>query len=179
MQDDAVADRYAGALFALARDQGAIAQVGEELERVLHMFGENPMLSRALNAPDVPQAVKKSIVKRILADRVSPLLLNFLFVLVDNQRIDAFPSVVRRFRVLVQEAAGELTADVEVAADLPPDVKKQIEDVVSKQTGRKAIVRWHKNPDILGGVIIKFKDKLIDYSLRKQLNQMKERLVRA
>lgn len=179
MSADIVAERYAGALFALAHEKGLLKDVGMELNRLLAIMREEPRLSHALVAPDVPSEVKKNIVRTLFAKRISPLLLNFLYLVVEWRRGEVLEGVVEHFHVLVHKVEGKVKVDATVAVDLSAELKKSVEKRVSQITGRTAVMDWHTDPEILGGIVISVNDTLIDYSLRTQLNEMKELLSRA
>jgi F-type H+-transporting ATPase subunit delta len=175
---EAVAERYSEALFSLARDKGQVAEIGKELDALLGLLASQPALAHALAAPNVPDEVKKNIVMAVFAKKLSPLMVNFLVLLVERRRGEAIEAVVREYHALVREAENKVKVDVEVAVDLPANAKQTIQDTISKATGKTAILEWHTNPAILGGVVVRIKDTLIDYSLRTQLLEMRDRLVK-
>lgn len=178
MLDESVAGRYAQALFGLAHDLGQADEVGRELEQVQRMFGREPSLSRAMRSPNVPEAVKKAIVHETFGRQLSPLMVKFLMVLVERQREGVLDAISTRYHEMLQEGRGEVSARVETAVELSPEVQRAVEASLSAHTGRKAVLDWHTNPDILGGIVVRIKDHLIDYSLRKQLHDLRDRLLR-
>jgi F-type H+-transporting ATPase subunit delta len=177
MRDDSVSIRYAEALFALAQEQNKVEATQRELEQMGAALKAQPALGRALSLPNVPDAVKHDIVNRVFGHHLSPLMVKFLNVVVSHRRTEVLEAIVDRYEGLSQAARGEVTAVVETAVDMPADVHAEVAAQVSRVTGRKAILNWHTNPDILGGIVVRINDKLIDYSLRRQLNDMKERLL--
>jgi len=179
MSVDAAADRYASALFELAQQLGNVAEVDGEIQRASVVALNERILVRALVAPDIPENVKHKIVQEVFGTRVSSMVLNFLRVLVDTQRFGSLPAIAREYHTLMQDAQGEVQVDVDTAIELQPDVRKQVEAEVKRHTGRAPVVRWHVVPDILGGVVVRIKDNIIDYSLKSQLHQLRERLLKA
>ncbi|MBM3463127.1 MAG: F0F1 ATP synthase subunit delta [Armatimonadetes bacterium] len=179
MRDESVATRYAEALFSLAQERNTVDAVQKELDQVGHALKSQPALSRALNLPNVPDPVKHDIVTRVFGHHLSPTMVNFLNVVVNHRRTEALEAVVDIYHGLAQAARGEVTAEVQTAVALPEDLHAEVEAQVSRITGRKAKLQWRTDPEILGGIVVRVKDKLIDYSLRRQLNDMKERLLRS
>jgi F-type H+-transporting ATPase subunit delta len=179
MQDESVGARYAGALFELARDQGSLEEVAQQLELLQAALRSAPSIAHALQSPSIPGPVKKDIVLRALQPSLSPLVLHFILLLVERQRFDAMSSIVEQYGVRLQESRGEITAEVEVALDLGAAVQAAVAERLTAHTGRRAVLQWRTNQDILGGVVVRIKDRIIDYSLRKQLHDLKDRLLQA
>lgn len=179
MQDESVGARYAGALFELAREQGCLEEVGQQLVLLQGVLTSSRAITLALQSPSIPTAVKKDIVLTSLERYVSPLLLKFVLLLVERQRFEAFGAIVAQYGVRLQESQGEITAEVEVATELGADVEAAVAARLTAHTGRRAVLEWKTNQDILGGVVVRIKDRIIDYSLRKQLHDLKERLLQA
>lgn len=175
---DVAAERYAGALFELSQQKDVVAKVDMELTRATLQMRDERTLSQALIAPNIPQEVKHNIVQRVFGGHASPLTLHFLHVLVDGQRFGSFEEIATRFHILMQDAQGEVAVDVETATELPADLHALVTSRLSGHTGQKPVIKWHVNPDILGGIVVRIKDNMIDYSLRSQLNQLRDRLMR-
>jgi len=177
MLDEGVAGRYAEALFEIGGRQGTIPQLDDELKRMSAAWTTNPALSGALAAPNIPDQVKKDIVRKVFGVGYSPVLVNFLFVMVDHRRAEVFPAAASAFHELRLAAEGQIRAQVETAVDVPAELRAEVESRVSRHTGRRAILEWTRNPALLGGVVVRIKDKLIDYSLQRQLEDIKQRML--
>ena len=179
MQDESVGARYAGALFDLARDRGCLDDVGRQIEVLHGVLTSRPQIAHALQSPAIPVAVKKDIVRTALQPHMGPLVLHFVLLLVERHRLEAFNAIVEQYQLRCQEARGEITAEVEVATDLPEDVQAAVAARLTERTGRRAMLTWRTNADLLGGEVVRIKDRIIDYSLRKQLNDLRDRLLQA
>lgn len=178
MLAEAAAERYADALFQLATEQGKRAEVEEELTVAGALFQAKPELAHALEAPDVPLGVKHNIVGRVFAAGFSTLLSNFLHLLVDRQRIGLLAPIAEVFHRLRDEAENRVDVEVTVAMELPPDLQLAVKARLTEATGRTVELKWRVDPEIVGGIVVRLKDSLIDYSLRTQLQELRERLVR-
>lgn len=179
MSADGVAERYASALYDLARQIGHVDRIDRELQRAAAIAQNERILVRALVAPDIPENVKHKIVDEVYGSTVSPLLHNFLRVLVDQRRFDVLSAIAQSFQGIVQDASGQVPVEVETAVDIPSDVRKQVEAEVARHTGKSPVVHWQVTPEILGGVVVRIKDNIIDYSLKSQLHQLRDRLLQA
>lgn len=176
---DAAAERYATAVFELAKEAQKVQEVDKELRAATAIASSEPALARALIAPDIPEQVKRNIVQKVFGTRVSTLTLQFIQVLVDAERFAALADVASRFHGLMQDSEGAVQVDVETAVELGQDVKKKVYEQVAKHTGRDPVVHWGVDPELLGGVVVRIKDNIIDYSLKSQLHELRERLLRA
>ncbi len=175
MVHEAVAQRYAAALFQLAMEQGQAQKVHDELRAIEKELRQHPTLARALHAPNVPDKVKKDICRKLFGSH-NPWLLNFLFLLVDKKREDYVPEILRQYRQLLDTASGVVKADVETAVDLSTVVKQQFTEMLSRREGKVVQITWHVNPDLIGGYVVRIGDRLYDASLRAQLSGLQRKL---
>jgi len=175
---DSAAERYATALFELAKEQGKVADIDAEMNKVALLSLGQRALSRALLAPDVASEVKASIVRKVFGASVSPLVVNFLQVLTAAGRFAALPDVARRFHGMMQDERGEVKVDVDTAVDLGAEVKTRVVEQVARHTGRVPSIQWHVDSELLGGIVVRIADNIIDYSVKSQLHELRERLLR-
>lgn len=175
---EAVADRYAEALFQLATEQGQRAETERELTVACSMLASQPALGRALQSPEVPVEVKRSIVGQVFATGFSTLVANFIHLLVDRQRIGMLEAIASTFHRLHDQAENRIDVEVCVAVEMPREVHQAVQSRLTEATGHVVSVQWRVDPEILGGVVVRIRDHLIDYSLKAQLQELRERLVR-
>lgn len=179
MHLDAVAARYARALFDLAKRNNQLdVQLGE-LVKVDLLFRGNAQLSRALQSPTVPTAVKKLILKRVLEGSVGSTTLNFFYVLVDKGREIYLGAITEAFKELLREERGQIRIVIQSAADLGATTRQQVETRLREYTGKQVELHYEVHPELLGGLVIRLGDRIIDGSVRQQLAQIHERLARA
>jgi F-type H+-transporting ATPase subunit delta len=176
-----VARRYARALFSIAQGQGddAMDAYGKDLANIAQTLAENPELVKVFANPLFNVEEKKAIVDKILA-KLDPTntTKNFCFLLADKDRLSALPEIEAYYGVLLDEAKGivrgELVTAIELGDAKQEEVKKQLAD----QLGKELILDFSADGDILGGVVLKVGDKILDASLKAQLNAMKEQIKR-
>ncbi|HXE72691.1 MAG TPA: ATP synthase F1 subunit delta [Candidatus Nitrosotenuis sp.] len=176
MLDETVAARYAEALYELARQDPGPAFALRELEDVARTLAGHAALNRALRAPTVPAQVKKAILKRLLEPRVRALILHFLYLLVDKRREAYLEAIVEAFRRKLRDEQGLVRCRVEVAAPLTTGTRDRLLERLSALTGKKVELEVVVRPEILGGAVLTVGDRLIDGSLRRQLEDLRERL---
>lgn len=181
MTANIVARRYARALFSLGKSQGdaELEAYGKDLAGLVGVLMESPELLKLFRNPIFTLEEKKAIVGKIL-DQINPtaIVKNFCFLLADKDRLSALPEIEAYFGVLLDEAKGivrgELVTAVELEDAKQTEVKKQLAD----QLGKELILDFSADAEILGGVVLKVGDKILDASLKAQLNAMKEQIKR-
>lgn len=176
---ESAAERYATAIFELAKEEDMVSEVDVELRKAAVLAQGERALNRALLAPDIDDAVKASIVKKVFGGAVSPLTTRFLQVLTAAGRFSALGDVAKRFHGMLQDEKGQVQVDVDTAIDLGADEKSRVLDQVARHTGRVPVIHWNVDPELLGGIVVRIADNIIDYSIKSQLHELRERLLRA
>lgn len=167
---------YARALFAASPADVAV-QIADELEQFAQLRDTAQHEWTALLSPGVSTAVRKSVLERLLAD-AHPLVRNVLKVLVDNGRLEAAPDVAAAFRALVDERERQLDVHVTSAVELSGELRAKLEQRLSDSTGQQVRLHASVDPDIIGGLVVRHGDTLVDTSLRGRLDQLRLELAR-
>lgn len=176
---NAVAVRYAQALFEIAKLGKMLDEQLGELIKVQLVFEEHAPLARAIQSPTVPSQVKKSILQRVLTKRVTDTTLHFLYVLVDKNREMYVPAIVEAYKELLRQERGQVEVVVQTASALDDKLIAQVEKQMLEYTGKKVELRQEVVPDLLGGLVLRIGDRIIDGSVRRQIIQIHERLSKA
>jgi F-type H+-transporting ATPase subunit delta len=171
-----VARRYAQAAFEVARERGHVDRWLAELERLVGLL-DGTEAGAFLAAPQVPFEAKQEFVEQILDDFL-PEVRNFVLLLTRRRRIRLLPRIYEEFGRLANEYRGIVVAEVTSAVPLDDADKAVIIRQLSELTGRRVILRTQVDPAILGGLIVRMGDKLIDGSLRTRLERLRETLTR-
>lgn len=176
MRAPAIADRYARALLEIGVDRKNYEQLGRELDRVVALF-EHDELRQLFENPKFDTEARKSVLGELLRRvMVSPICKNFLFLLVDRNRIGHLPEIVTAYHDLSDAHAGRVRARVTVASRLGESDIARLRTVLQQATGKQVIVDQEEDPDILGGVITRIEGRIYDGSVRTQLSTMRARL---
>lgn len=170
-----VARTYAKALYEAAGDD--VSRVADELEQFAAVRTEAPDEWEALVAPGVPAQARKATIDRFLAD-ASPLVRNVLKLLVDNGRLDSTEYLARELRAMVNERENLLDVHVTSAVELSSELKSKLEQRLSANTGKTVRLHASVDPDIIGGLVVRHGDTLVDTSLRGRLDQLRLALSR-
>ena len=167
-----LASKYATAIFEIAKDEKNLDGYDKDLGKVRAEVFAIPEAVKFFQNPLVPQQAKKDLLRRAFDKEISETVMNFLMLLVDKKRIGVFSEIYDIFTSLKNKEQGILIADVTTAFPL---TKKQQDALVKKLTTlteRKIKVRPHKDESILGGLILKIGDKLIDGSAAGRLRAL-------
>ncbi len=176
---NAIGVRYAQALFDMAKAKNQVDAQLAELVKVQVIFRNHQSLVRALQSPTVPSPVKKSILQKVLTGRSDATTLHFFYVLVDKGREVYVDSVIDSYKELVRQSRDEVKVVVQSADKLDDSLIKQVEASMKSYTGKKVELEFEVIPELLGGLVFRIGDRIIDGSIRNQLNQIHERLAKA
>ena len=179
MKNTTVARSYAEALYEVAAKKGVQPQIEQSIGVLEATFNEVPLLRDFLASPTITAAQKKETLRTAVTNQVDPILLNFLMVLVDKRRQRLLADVAEQYRTLLDERQGRLHVQVTVARDQDERARTELTQQLSKALGRDVVPHVSVNPEILGGVIVRYGDRVLDGSLRRRLISMRRRLVEA
>ena len=176
--DSAVARRYAGALFNTAEAQGQIAQAASGLEEVASTLAESKELVAVVNHPFLGRDKKRQILRSLFQSRVTPLVTNFLDLVVEKERANFLPQMQTEFARLVDESNHEADGEVVSAIPLTPAQRTALVAGLHAKFGVKVRLTEKVDPEILGGLVLKVGDKLLDGSVNSRLQRLNEQLKR-
>jgi F-type H+-transporting ATPase subunit delta len=169
-----MAGRYATALFELANESHAIADVQRDLRALDQMIAGSPDLTRLVRSP-VFSADEQGKALTAVLDKVgiAGIAANFLKVVAANRRLFAVREMIRGFNALVAKHKGEVTAEVTVAEPLNDARLAEIKDALKTVTAKDVQVDVTVDPSIIGGLKVKVGSRMVDASLRTKLNSIK------
>jgi len=147
-------------------------RVADELEAFAAVATEAPAEWEALVGPGVPTAVRKGTIDTFLAE-AHDLTRNVLKVLIDNGRLAEAPELAHAFRALVKEQEQQLDVHVTTAIDLSPDLRTKLERSLSDSTGKQVRLHSSVDPSIVGGLVVRYGDTLVDTSLKGRLESLR------
>ncbi len=173
MADEQVARRYAQAAFSIALEQGTIAAWRSDLNDIAAVLSESEV-SPVLADSRIPLQRREGMLERILG--VQPLALNFAKLLVQKGRSLHARAIATSFDRMADEHEGIVHAQFTSAIDLSAEQIGTIEQRLSKETGKTVRATAHTDPVILGGLIIRIGDTLIDGSVRTRLKRLRREL---
>lgn len=169
---------YADAIFEVARAEGQLEEVEDELFRFARTLESSPDLREALQDPRLDLARKQAILGDLLDEKASPLTRGLIGFVVGLGRADDLPDIVDE---LVGRAAGERNrevAEVRSAVPLDKEIIDRLAAALSKATGKQVEVKVVVDPSVIGGIRARVGNTVLDGSVRHRLEMLRERLLR-
>jgi F-type H+-transporting ATPase subunit delta len=174
-----VAKNYAETLFDLALRHGLQEQFGQALEELSSVLRSDARVRAFVETPKLDVAAKKKVMAAALAGRVPPLFLNFVNVVFDKRRERLFTDISREYMTLLDEHLGRVHANVTLARRPTAESERVIVEQLSRSLGRQVIPSVRVDENILGGIVVRYGDRVLDGSLRRRLLSLRNRLRQA
>jgi F-type H+-transporting ATPase subunit delta len=171
-----VSDRvaaYAVALLRVAQAEGVEQRVEDELFKVARAFEGSDELRSTLTDPLIPIERRVGIVDELLARRAHPLTTAMTGFVVSAGRARDLPAIVDEFVAKAAEGRAEAVAEVRTAYPLDADRQAKLAEALSRATGKRVSVKVIIDPTVLGGIVARVGDTVIDGSVRTRLEQMR------
>lgn len=176
MKRNEAAGKYSRALLEVAREEEALLEYREELNEVWQLIQEHQDLHNALFHHRVLPEQKKEILREIFAGKLNKKLINFLCLLVDKRREYFLEAIIADFNRRVNEEAGILEVEVETAFELPAVLKDKLLAKLEEILDYEININTRINPEIIGGVVLKAGDFVVDGSLRSRFNSLQKKI---
>jgi F-type H+-transporting ATPase subunit delta len=168
---------YAEALMSLAKEQGLVEDLGNDMQLIVGSLQSSDELSHFLSVPLVKKNAKKSAIESLFGSRVNPLTLKFLMLVVDRGRIAFLEPICARFQDLLREMNQIALAEVTSAVPLTDEQQETLRRKVIDMTNARGVeLSINVNSDLIGGVIIKVGSQVVDASIRGQLRRLTSNL---
>jgi F-type H+-transporting ATPase subunit delta len=173
-----IAQVYARALFQVANEHGVLDDVREQLGQFTDALNENRELAVFFFSPYFSTGEKKDGLGRII-DGAEPIFMNFLEALVERHRMPAIFRIRGRYEELWEHENHLLPVEVTSAIGLDDSIVRSIGDRIGEQTGNKIELTTVVDPEILGGLVLRVGNFILDASIRNRLNQLRQQVARA
>lgn len=167
---------YAEALFAVARAEGPLAEVEDELFRVAQVIKGNDELRDKLADPHIPVATRQQIVVDILAGKAQTATVSLVSLVVGNGRVRDLPAIVDALVARTAAEANKEVAEVRSAIALTDDQKSRLADALGQATGKQVDIKVIVDPSLQGGLVAQVGDTVFDGSVRRRLDQLRNAL---
>jgi F-type H+-transporting ATPase subunit delta len=164
---------YAEALFGVARAEGTLGEVEDELFRFSQTLQGNDELREALTDPGVPAARRQQVVEDLLGGRASPTTVALVSMVVGTGRARSLPTIIHKLVEMSAAEANKEVAEVRSAIPLTDDQRERLAKALGNATGKQVEVKVVVDPSVLGGIVAQVGDTVIDGSVRSRLDQLK------
>ena len=166
-------ESYASAFLEVAKGEGAVSQVGDELARFSQAFEGSPELQQTLGDPAIPAERRLGVVSDLLQGGHA-VTANLVSLLVGSGRARELPSVVGTFLDRAAAETGRSSGEVRTAHPLTTDQQQRLTAAIEAATGKRVELTFLVDPSVIGGVVTRIGDTIIDGTVRTRLDSLKE-----
>lgn len=176
MQVEQVAVVYARALLEVAAEKGALAETAEEVEFLRGLLAKEVQLRLFIESPRIERSRKRGVLEGALRGKASDVFVNFLLLLIDRGRADKLTGILEAFGKLYDEQQGLVRATVTSAVELDTGAVAKLSEVLSQRLGKRFEITNRVDPEILGGLLVRFDGWVADGSLRTALAALRTKM---
>jgi F-type H+-transporting ATPase subunit delta len=176
MLKGAIARRYAQAIFEIGRKQNTLDRTLDDVREIARLFAHRK-LAYLLREPKIPAQRKETAIRQALASKVLPTSLNLALLVVQRGLVDLMQNIARELEQLVLDDKNQAIAQVTTAARMDEAQLALVKKALERRTGKTILMQTKVEPDILGGVIARVGDQIIDGSVRYRLTTLQQQLL--
>jgi F-type H+-transporting ATPase subunit delta len=177
MNEERIGRNYAEALLTLARKNGEQEEWGALIDAISVGMREDHTLRTFLESPKLSASRKIELLKKALGKKVPPVFLRFLETVIMKRRQMLIPEIASEYRSLIDESEDRVHINVTVAREPAEPEKDAMVKQLSRLFGKRVVPHISLNPAILGGVIVKVGDTVMDGSVRRRLASLRQRML--
>jgi ATP synthase F1 delta subunit len=175
---DELARVYARSLFEVALEQGKLDLLREQLGQFADALSDNRQLAVFFFSPYFATAEKQEALARVL-DGADESFLNFLSLLIENHRMPVIFRIRQQYERLWQEENRMLPVEITSAVALDEKTTEELGKTIGERAGRRVTLASRVDPDILGGIIVRVGNSILDASIRNRLEQLRRHVAQA
>jgi len=174
----AVSETYAQAMLDLLAEDADAEEFDAELHALQELMDRMPEAKALLCAALLTRRERVELTGRVFAGRVSEKMEALLMLLARNGRFVLLPGIRRSFRHRLNQREGKVEVTVTTAAEVDAEQKRAVADLVREELDAEPLVTWRKDPSLIGGMILRVGDRVIDASVASELRKMTQALLR-
>jgi F-type H+-transporting ATPase subunit delta len=181
MRAEIIARNYADTLLELARRHGGqrtVEEFGAAMELLAGAVAE-PRVREFLSSPRIPAAERKEALRGALEGRVPDLFLRFVMLVVDKRRQRLLGEIAHEYRALVDEQAGRVRVEVTISHAPDEALQEQIARSLAARLGHDVVPTFTVDPELLGGMVVRYGDEILDGSVRTGAENLRRRMIAA
>lgn len=176
MLKGAIARRYAEAIFGIAQRQNTVDRTLDDVQGIAQVFSGRK-LSYLLREPKIPAQRKETALRQALADKVLPTSLNLALLVVQRHLVDIMPGIASELEHFVLNYRNQAIAQVTTATPMDNTQRTTIKQALERRTSKQILLETRVDPSILGGVVARVGDQIIDGSVRNRLHILQQQLL--
>jgi len=169
---------YAAAILEVAKAEGDLVRVGDELFQIARAFESSSELREALTDPRLPIERKQGVVDDLLGSKTSPLSVNLVNFVIGVGMASDLPTIADRVAERAAAERNKVLAEVRTAVELDDETIGRLRRSLSQATGKDVEVKTVVDPSIVGGIVARVGDTVIDGSLSYRMQELRETLTR-
>jgi F-type H+-transporting ATPase subunit delta len=172
-----IAERYATALYDLADESKSLDAVAQDLRNLRNLIDGSPDLRRFLRSPLINRQDQTKGMQAVLdAAKIGDLVRRFVGVVGGNRRLFALPGMIDAFLRQLAKRRGEVTVHVSSARPLSSEQAAELSDALKKSVGQKINIESKVEPELIGGLVVRVGSRMVDTSIRTQLQKLRRAL---
>ena len=171
-----VAKRYAVALFDASVKHEIAEQVNGDLASFNKIYAENARFRNFMESPQVLTEDKRELLTSALSERASGLFVRFLLLLIEKKRLEHIDEIADAYRHLYEQLKGIVEVKAITAVPLEGDLEHKTRETLEQKTGKEIRLVKITDPSVIGGMVLIIEDRIIDGSIRHQLDDMRKTL---
>jgi F-type H+-transporting ATPase subunit delta len=176
MLKGAIARRYAEAIFGIAQRQNTVDRTLDDVKGIAQVFAGRK-LSYLLREPKIPVQRKETALRQALTDQVLPTSLNLALLVVQRQLVEIMPGIATELENFVLNYRNQAVAQVTTATQMDDAQRTTIKQALERRTSKQILLETRVDPSILGGVVARVGDQIIDGSVRNRLHILQQQLL--
>ena len=176
-KDNQCISGYAEALFKVARAENSLDNVEEELSRLKKLLSKSGELKEFIHNARIDPSEKKGALIEVLGKDTTLITLNFLNLIIDQNRQRELPGIIDEYFNLTSSFRNKITAYVISSVPLTEDLIREMEKMLSNLARKEVMIKNEVDESIIGGFIIRIKEKVLDASIQGQFRKLKEKIV--
>ncbi|NLW40402.1 MAG: F0F1 ATP synthase subunit delta [Tissierellia bacterium] len=169
-----VGKRYALALFEAGLELNNLEKFKEDIKSITEVIEKEELLQKVLKHPKISKDEKKELLTSIFKEQVSQEILNFLYVIIDKRREGFILDISKEFVKLFNEHNNILEVTAVTAVEMDNKMKDKLITVLSNKTKKKIVLNNAIDKNIIGGVLLKVENKIIDGTIKGQLQNIEK-----
>lgn len=167
---------YSNALFQLSVEEGLLDVIHEDLKSCADIFKGEPEFLTILSSPIISNKEKVSMLQAVFEGNCNDLVFNFMCLLAEKSRINLFCEIQQDFSLQYNKSKNILQAEVITCIPLTEELRRKVIEKLCKTTGKKVSIKETVDKSILGGIVIKYDNVIIDDSVKTKFKELSKQL---